>query len=68
MRAEADRALTVHDLYMKYLDPVDLATYLPATVDLDVRVTRQLVEVGAHRGHARVDGEPSCGASGVTGS
>ena len=29
MRAEADRALTVHDLYMKYLDPVDLATYLP---------------------------------------
>ena len=30
VRAEADRALTVHDLYMKYLDPVDLATYLPA--------------------------------------
>jgi hypothetical protein len=29
MRAEADRALTVHDLYMKYLDPADLATYLP---------------------------------------
>ena len=29
VRAEADRALTVHDLYMKYLDPVDLATYLP---------------------------------------
>src|SRR5678816_3347134 len=28
VRAEADRALTVHDLYMKYLDPVDLATYL----------------------------------------
>jgi hypothetical protein len=29
VRAEADRALTVHDLYMKYLDAVDLATYLP---------------------------------------
>ena len=29
VRAEADRALSVHDLYMKYLDPVDLATYLP---------------------------------------
>ena len=29
VRAEADRALTVHDLYMQYLDPVDLATYLP---------------------------------------
>jgi len=29
VRAEADRALTVHDLYMKYLDPVDLATYMP---------------------------------------
>src|SRR5436190_11295700 len=29
VRAETDRALTVHDLYMKYLDPVDLATYLP---------------------------------------
>ena len=28
VRAEADRAATVHDLYMKYLDPVDLATYL----------------------------------------
>jgi hypothetical protein len=30
VRAEADRASTVYDLYMKYLDPVDLATYLPA--------------------------------------
>ena len=30
VRAEADRALAVHDLYMKYLDAVDLATYLPA--------------------------------------
>lgn len=29
VRAEADRTLTVHDLYMQYLDPVDLATYLP---------------------------------------
>ena len=29
VRAETDRALTVHDLYMKYLDPVDVATYLP---------------------------------------
>jgi hypothetical protein len=29
VRAEADRAMSVHDLYMKYLDPVDLATYLP---------------------------------------
>ena len=57
VRAEADRALTVHDLYMKYLDPVDLATYLRPAVDLGVRVTRQLVEMGAHRGHARVDGD-----------
>jgi len=30
VRAEADRAMTVHDLYMKYLDPVDLATYMPS--------------------------------------
>jgi hypothetical protein len=30
VRAETDRALTVQDLYMKYLDPADLATYLPA--------------------------------------
>jgi hypothetical protein len=30
VRAEADRALTVHDLYLKYLDPGDLAIYLPA--------------------------------------
>jgi hypothetical protein len=30
VRAEADRALGVHDLYLKYLDPVDVATYLPA--------------------------------------
>jgi hypothetical protein len=29
VRAEADRALSVHDLYMKYLDPGDLATYMP---------------------------------------
>jgi hypothetical protein len=29
VRAEADRALTVQDLYLKYLDPVDLAMYLP---------------------------------------
>lgn len=30
VRAESDRALTVHDLYIKYLDPLDIATYLPA--------------------------------------
>jgi len=30
VRAEADRALSVHELYMKYVDPVDVATYLPA--------------------------------------
>jgi hypothetical protein len=30
VRADADRALTVHDLYLKYLEPLDLATYLPA--------------------------------------
>jgi hypothetical protein len=30
VRAEADRALSVHELYLKYVDAVDLATYLPA--------------------------------------
>src|SRR5262245_8765390 len=30
VRAEADRALSVNELYIKYLDAVDLATYLPA--------------------------------------
>jgi hypothetical protein len=30
VRAEADRALAVHDLYLKYLDPVDIAIYMPA--------------------------------------
>src|SRR5450432_3358888 len=30
VRAEADRALSVHELYIKYVDPVDVATYLPA--------------------------------------
>jgi hypothetical protein len=30
VRAESDRALTVHDLYLKHLDPLDIATYLPA--------------------------------------
>lgn len=30
VRAEADRSLTVPDLYLKYLEPLDLATYLPA--------------------------------------
>ena len=30
VRAEADRALSVHELYLKYVDPVDLATYVPA--------------------------------------
>jgi hypothetical protein len=30
VRTEADRALTVHDIYLKYLEPLDLATYLPA--------------------------------------
>lgn len=30
VRVEADRALTVPDLYLKYLEPLDLATYLPA--------------------------------------
>ena len=31
VRAESDRALSVHDLYVKYLDPLDVATYLPAS-------------------------------------
>ena len=30
VRAEADRALSVHELYLKYVDPLDIATYLPA--------------------------------------
>jgi hypothetical protein len=30
VRAEADRALTVHDLYYKYVDPINVATYLTA--------------------------------------
>jgi hypothetical protein len=30
VRAEADRALSVPELYLKYVDPVDVATYLPA--------------------------------------
>ena len=30
VRAEADRALSIHELYVKYVDPVDIATYLPA--------------------------------------
>jgi hypothetical protein len=30
VRAEGDRMLTVYDLYLKYLDPLDIATYLPA--------------------------------------
>jgi hypothetical protein len=30
VRAEGDRMLTVHDLYLKYLDPLDIATYVPA--------------------------------------
>jgi hypothetical protein len=29
VRAEEDRALSVHELYLKYLDPIDLAAYLP---------------------------------------
>ena len=28
VRGEADRALSVHELYFKYLDPTDLATYI----------------------------------------
>ncbi|HEY7372261.1 MAG TPA: hypothetical protein VIF57_08895, partial [Polyangia bacterium] len=32
VRPEADRALSVHELYFKYLDPTDLATYVPAPV------------------------------------
>ncbi len=30
VRAEADRALGVHELYLKYVDPIDVATYMPA--------------------------------------
>lgn len=30
VRAEADRTLSVHDIYLKYLDPLDVATYLSA--------------------------------------
>ena len=29
LRAEEDRSLSVLDLYLKYLDPTDLATYIP---------------------------------------
>jgi hypothetical protein len=29
VRAEADRSLSVHELYHKYLEPVDVATYFP---------------------------------------
>jgi hypothetical protein len=31
VRAESDRALSVPELYLKYVDPVDLVTYLPAS-------------------------------------
>jgi hypothetical protein len=31
LRAEEDRSLSVLDLYLKYLDPCDLAAYLPVT-------------------------------------
>ena len=31
VRAEADRALSVPELYLKYVDPLDVATYLPAS-------------------------------------
>jgi hypothetical protein len=30
VRAEADRALSVHEIYLKYADPVDVATYVSA--------------------------------------
>jgi hypothetical protein len=30
VRADADRALSVHEIYLKYLDPLDVAIYLPA--------------------------------------
>jgi hypothetical protein len=30
VRAEADRSLSVHELYLKYLDPSDIVTYVPA--------------------------------------
>jgi hypothetical protein len=30
VRAETDRALSVHELYLKYVDPVDIAAYVPA--------------------------------------
>jgi hypothetical protein len=39
VRAEADRALGVRDIYLKYLDPADVAMYLP---------TRQVWEYEAH--------------------
>jgi hypothetical protein len=32
VRADADRALSVHELYLNYIDPVDIATYLPAEI------------------------------------
>jgi hypothetical protein len=32
LRAEEDRSLSVLDLYLKYLDPTDLATYIPPGV------------------------------------
>jgi hypothetical protein len=30
VRAEGDRPLSVYQIYLKYLDPMDIATYLPA--------------------------------------
>ena len=30
VRAEADRGLSVYEVYLKYVDPIDLAAYLPA--------------------------------------
>ena len=44
VRADADRALSVHDLFLKYVDPVDIATYLPAGDRLGVRGAGRLVE------------------------
>jgi hypothetical protein len=35
VRTEADRALSVQELYLKYVDAVDIATYLPAVTIWD---------------------------------
>jgi hypothetical protein len=57
VRAEIDRTLTVHDLYLKYLDPDDLATYLSLQSIWTYESQDSWWKKGAHRGYACVDGD-----------